>query len=98
MENNPLRRQPPEYDKAKILSEINLRECTPPTRERIKVLAKKKTLTIEEQIYLGAVRDYLKLDAHRRDVISSRPVGSYALRLERKREADRKRKAPRAVE
>lgn len=89
MGNKYLARQPREYDKDKILSEIDLRECTPPTRKRIQEIAQKEKLTIDEQIYLAVVRDYLKLSGYRRKVISSKPIGSFKLRLERERSASR---------
>lgn len=89
---NRTRRQPPQFNKDKILSEINIRECTPPVQKKLREIAEKQVLSIDDQIYLGCVRDYMKLDARRRKNISSRPIGGFKLRLERSREQLRNQK------
>ena len=96
MVSNYLSRQPREYDKDKLLAGINVEECTPPTRRKIlKIARKTKPLTIDEQIYLAAVHDFMKIDREKRDVIKrNMRNGDVKLRLEREREEQRKRNTP----
>lgn len=93
MVSNYLARQPREYDKEKLLAGINIEECTPPTRRKIlKIARKKKPLTIDEQIYLAAVHDFMKIDQEKREVIKrNMRNGDVKLRLERESEDRRKR-------
>lgn len=85
------KRDPQVFDRAKIFSEINLRECTPPTRAKLIKLRRKKVLTIDEQIYIGACRDYMKLAAHRREnICSNQKERGVKLRLEREWREQRK--------
>lgn len=75
------------FDRDRVISEIDIKLLTPPTRKRVQELKRKKILSVPDQCYLASIRDYLRLSELKRKRISSRPTVGFASRLIQKERA-----------